>query len=192
MISALEKGAIDQGVNITAVVKPDKNNKVRVSQSLNNFIVKQLSNKDWLSDETINLSLGLLYNRYPLTKGFEDTSLGILKQYSIQKNEFIQTTHDKDHRVTIHADPETDESIVYLCDSIQKAKVSDSIPKQVCEIRKCSQSILNIVSIAVQQQLNASNWGVLAVAFVTNPAYGKDSDVQYYDTHKMRNHLEKN
>ena len=103
MISALEKGAIDQSISITTVVKPDKNNKVCVSESLNNFIVKQLSNKDGLSDETISLSLGLLHNRYPLTKGFEDASLGILKQYSIQKNEFIQTTHDKDHRVTIES-----------------------------------------------------------------------------------------
>ena len=108
MISVSEKEAVDQSISITAVVKPEKNNKVRVSQSLNNFIVKQLSSKDWLSDETINFSQGLLYNRFPLTKGFQDTSLGILKQYSIQKNGFIQIVHDKNHWVTIHADPETE------------------------------------------------------------------------------------
>ena len=125
----------------------------------------------------------------PLTKGFEDTSLGILKQYSIQKNEFIQIIHDKNYWVTIHADPETYVSTVYLYDSLQKAKVSDSIVKQVCEIRKCSQSILNIVSMPVQQQLNACDCGVFAVAFATDLAYGKDPAVQYYDTHKMRNHL---
>ena len=189
MISVSEKEAVDQSISITAVVKPEKNNKVCVSQSLNNFVVKQLSSKDWLSDETINCSQGFLYNRFPLTKGFEDTSLGILKQYSIQKNGFIQIIHDKNHWVTIHADPETDESTVYLYDSLQKAKVSDSIVKQLCEIRKCSQSMLNIVSIPVQQQLNACDCGVFAVAFATDLAYDKDPAVQHYDTHKIRTHL---
>ena len=46
LISALETEAIDQSISITAVVKPEKNNKVRVSQSLNSFIVKQLSSKN--------------------------------------------------------------------------------------------------------------------------------------------------
>ena len=138
LISASETEALDQSISITAVVKPEKNNRVRVLNSLNSFIVKQLSNKDWLSDKTINLSQGLLYNRFPLTKGLGDTSLGILKQHSIQKNEFIQIIHDKNHWVTIHADPETDVSTVYLYNSLQKAKVSDSVVKQVCEIRKCS------------------------------------------------------
>ena len=82
-----------------------------------------------MSDETINLSQGLLYNRFRLTKGFEDTSLGMLKQYSIQENEFIQVILDKNHWVAIHADPETDVSTVHLYDSIQKAKVSNSIVK---------------------------------------------------------------
>ena len=80
-------------------------------------------------------------------------------------------------------------STVYLYNSLQKAKVSDSIVKQVCEIRKCSQSIINVVSMLVHQQLNACDGGVFAAAFVTDLAYGKDLAVQYYDTHKMRNHL---
>ena len=41
----------------------------------------------------------------------------------------------------------------------------------------------------VQQQLNACDCGVFAVAFTNDLAYGKDPAVQYYDTHKMRNHL---
>ena len=59
----------------------------------------------------------------------------------------------------------------------------------MCGIRKCSQSILKIVSIPVQQHLNACDCGVFAVAFATDVAYGKDPAVQYYDTHNMRNHL---
>ena len=42
-------------------------------------------------------------------KGFEDTPLGILKQYSIQKNQFIQNIYDKNHWETIQADRATDE-----------------------------------------------------------------------------------
>ena len=85
--------------------------------------------------------------------------------------------HDKNHWVTIHADPETDESTVYLYGPLQKAKVSESIVKQVCEIRKCSQSILNIISMPVQQQLNACDCGMFAVVFVIDLAYGKDPAV---------------
>ena len=48
LISASETEAIDQSITITSVVKPEKNNKVRVSVSLNSFTVKQLSSKDWL------------------------------------------------------------------------------------------------------------------------------------------------
>ena len=39
----------------------------------------------------------------------------------------------------------------------------------------------------VQQQLNAFDCGVFAVAFATDLVYGKDPAVQYYDTIKIRN-----
>ena len=85
--------------------------------------------------------------------------------------------HDKNHWVTIHADPETDESTVSLYGPLQKAKVSDSVVKQVYEIRKCSQSILNIISMPVQQQLNGCDCGVFAVVFAIDLANGKDPAV---------------
>ena len=136
-------------------------------------------------DETRKLSKELLYNRFLLMKGFEDTPLGILKQYSIQKNQFIQNIYDKNHWETIHADRATDAWKVYLFDSLQKAKFSDLIVKQLFEIRKCSYSIFKIVSMTVQQQLIAFD----CASFASDLVYGKDPAVWYYDTNKMRNHM---
>ena len=73
LISASEKEAIYKVFALQLLLSQKKVNKVRASQSLNNFIVKQLSSKDWLSDKRINLSQELHYNRFSLTKGLEDT-----------------------------------------------------------------------------------------------------------------------
>ena len=102
---------------------------------------------------------------------------GYIKVVFHSEKEFMQMIHDKNHWVTIHADPETDESTVSLYGPLQKAKVSDSVVKQVCEIRKCSQSILNIISMPVQQQLNGCDCGVFAVVFAIDLANGKDPAV---------------
>lgn len=67
--------------------------------------------------------------------------------------------------------------MVYLYGSLQKAKVSNSIVKQVCEIRKYNQNISNIVLMLVQWQLNAFDCGVFAVVFATDLVYDKDPDV---------------
>ena len=165
MISESEKELLDRIISI----------KVHVSQSLNE--TKQLSSNNWFSDEKISLSQGLLYNWFLLTKDSEGTPLCILKQCFIQKNEFIQIIHDKNHWVTIPIDRETDESMVYLYGSLQKAKVSNSIVKQVCEIRKYNQNISNIVLMLVQWQQNAFDCGVFAVVFATDLVYDKDPDV---------------
>ena len=50
---------------------------------------KKLSSNQWLSDETINLAQVLLHKKFPLTNGFEDTTLGNLRQFSVQKNNFM-------------------------------------------------------------------------------------------------------
>ena len=54
------------------------------------------------SDETINLAQVLLHKKFPLTNGFEDTTLGNLSQFSVPKNNFIQIIHDHNHWVTIY------------------------------------------------------------------------------------------
>ena len=93
--------------------------KICFSQVYNHFIEKELSSNQWLSGETINLAQVLLHKEIPLTNGFEDTTLGNLRQFSVQKNDFIQVIHDHNHWVTIYSDSVAEKSIIYLCDSLQ-------------------------------------------------------------------------
>ena len=84
----------------------------------NNFIEKELSSNPWLSDKTINLAQVLLHKKFPFTNGFEDTTLGNLRQFSVQKNNFIQIIHDLNHWVTIYSDSVAEKSFLYLCDAL--------------------------------------------------------------------------
>ena len=59
--------------------------KIRFNQVHNNFIEKELSSNQWLSDETINLTKVLLHKKFPVSNGFEDTTLGNLRLFSVQK-----------------------------------------------------------------------------------------------------------
>ena len=93
--------------------------KIRLNQVYNNFIEKELPSNQWLSDETINLAQLLLHKKFPLTNGSEHTTLGNLRQFSVQKNDFIQVIHDHNHWVTIYSDSVAEKSIIYLCDSLQ-------------------------------------------------------------------------
>ena len=52
--------------------------KIRLNQVYNNFIEKELTSNQWLSDEIINLAQVLLHKKFPLTNGFEDTTIGNL------------------------------------------------------------------------------------------------------------------
>ena len=68
--------------------------KIRFNQVHNNFIEKELSSNQWLSDETINLAKVLLHKKFPLSNRFEDTTL---KAVFSTKNNFIQIIHDHNH-----------------------------------------------------------------------------------------------
>ena len=103
--------------------------KIRLNQVYNNFIEKELTSTQWLSDETINLAQVLLHKKFALTNGFEDTILGNLRQFLVQKNNFIQIIHDHNHWVTIYSDSVAEKSIIYLCDSLQKAYLSKNISR---------------------------------------------------------------
>ena len=129
-----ESKASPEEVKITTINKSKVRTKIRTTQSYNNFIRRQLSSNEWLSDETINLAQYLLHKQFPITKGFEDTTLGKLQQFSAQKNRFIQIIHDNNHWVAIYADSDSDKLIVYLCDSLQQSQVSEVVIKQICRI----------------------------------------------------------
>ena len=160
-----------------------------MNQVYNNFIEKELPSKQWLSDETINLAQVLSHKKFPLANGFEDTTLGNLRQFSGQKNNFIQIIHDHNHWVTIHSESVAENSIIYLCDSLQKSELSKNILRLVCSICHSSESEIKVISKPVQQQLNGFDCGVYAITYATDTAFDKDPASLSYDRQEMRKHL---
>ena len=111
---------IDPQTDLKTTDTVQQKNKLKIcfNQVYNNFIEKELSSNQWLSGETINLAQVLLHKKFPLTNGFEDTTLGNLRQFSVQKNNFIQIIHDHNHWVTIYSDSVAEKSFLYLCNSL--------------------------------------------------------------------------
>ena len=148
--------------------------KICFNQVYNNFIEIELSCNQWLSGETINLAQVLLHKEILLTNGFEDTTLGNLRQFSVQKNNFIQIIHDHNHWVTIYCDSFAEKFIIYLCDDLQKSELSKYISRLVFSISHISESEMKIISRPVQQHLNGFDCGVYAIAYATDIAFDRD------------------
>ena len=82
-------------------ISPVKRGKYRTSSRMSSFIVEQILNGEQLTDETINLALKILKNQYPSWNGFEDTTLGPIRQYSHHKKNFIQILYSDHHWTTM-------------------------------------------------------------------------------------------
>ena len=54
-------------------------------------------NGEQLTDEAVNLGLKILKNKYPSWNGFEDTTLGPIRQYSHHEKNFIQLLYSDHH-----------------------------------------------------------------------------------------------
>ena len=91
-----EEISIISSTKISAVER----GKCRTSSRMSSFITEQISNGEQLTDETINLTLENLKKQYPSWNGFEDTTLGPIRQYSHHKNNFIQIPYSDHHWTT--------------------------------------------------------------------------------------------
>ena len=111
---------IDLKTDLKTTDAVQQKNKLKIcfNQIYNNFIEKELSSNPWLSNKTINLAQVLLHKKFLFTNGFEDTIFGNLRQFSVQKNNFIQIIHDHNHWVTIYSDSVAEKSFLYLCNSL--------------------------------------------------------------------------
>ena len=81
----------------TSVLKREK---CRTSSRMSSFITEQILNSEQLTDET-NLALKILKNQYSYWNGFEDTTLGPIRQYSYHKKKFIQILYSDHHWTTV-------------------------------------------------------------------------------------------
>ena len=160
-----------------------------MNQKFNNSIHNEIIENKWLSDESINLAQTILFENFPLIRGFEDTTLGPLNMFSVQTGEFIQVLHENNHWVTVSSPTESATSVVYLYDSSQKESLNKNLVKQIARLRKSKDAELRIISKAVQHQGNVYDCGIFATAFATDIEYNHKPQQRTYYQSLMRKHL---
>ena len=109
-----------------------------------------------------------MFKSFPFLRGFEDTTIGPLKMFSVQTGEFVQVLVENNHCVTVSSP--TESAIVYLYDSLQKESLNKNLVKQKEHLRKSKDAELRIISKAVQLQGNGYDCGIFAIVFATDVA----------------------
>ena len=72
-----------------------------------------------------------MFQNSPVLRGFEDTTIGPLKMFSVQTGEFVQVLDENNHCVTVSSPTESATSAVYLYDSLQKESLKKNLVKQI-------------------------------------------------------------
>ena len=160
-----------------------------MNQKFNNSIHNEIIKNKWLSDESINLAQTILFKKFLLIRGFEDTILSPLNMFSVQMGEFIQVLHENNHWVTISSPTESATSVVYLYDSSQKECLNKNLVKQIARLRKSEDAELPIFLTAMQQQGNGYDCGIFAIAFATDIVYNHKPEQRTFNQSVMRKHL---
>ena len=127
---------IEKEVEIVGTKKIETKNNHRVTQKFNNSMHNEIIENKWLSDESKNLAQAILFKNFPLTRVFQETTLGPLNMVSVQTGEFAQVLHENNHRVTVSSPTESATSVVYLYDSSQKEILNKNLVKQIARLRK--------------------------------------------------------
>lgn len=110
-----------------------------------------------------------------------------MRNFSIVSTEFVQILHTgRDHWVcisTIGCSP----GIVKLFDSLFHDIISQEVEDQAQSL--LADSFKELVYAPVQQQTNAGDCGLFAIAFAASLVFGYDPQDISFDTTRMRAHL---
>jgi len=150
------------------------------------IILSSKPQDNWLNDTIINYVQNCLCSQFKLP-GLYDTSLGPYLTYP-KAQSFYQIMHDANHWILVSTII-CQVPCVQVFDSLYHGQLSPSIQKQTAAIL-CTEVNKIIFSIqCVQQQPNANDCGVFAIAFLVELLFGGDPTKVTFDTRKMRNFL---
>ena len=79
---------------------------------------------------------------------------------------------------------------VYIYDSGWPVGVSTQVKRAVCSFYQCRKDTLVFELMDVRRQQNASDCGVLTIAYATDLAHDEDPTTKQWDSDKMRNTFE--
>lgn len=148
-----------------------------------------------LCDESVNLAQNLLAKQYPLLQGFENTTLGPLREFSVFDGPFVQILHNgTNHWICCtNLSPSNDWRVgnsdeVWCYDSLCSG-VTTSTKKQIAQFLNIEGEELKIHICPVQQQKGGTDCGAFAIAFATSVASHENPSVINYKQNQLRRHL---
>ena len=161
----------------------------RRRQMIDNADVQIIMNGEMLNDAIINKAQTLLHDPVPGVGGLEDTTLGPISMFSIQRGEFVQVLHDGSiHWVCVSNIGCKDQDVSYY-DSLSGSRVSWSLVQQITSIIHADKSELVVRTRKVQKQTNSVDCGIFALAFATSLLNGINPEEETYSVADLRPHL---
>ena len=148
--------------------------------------LQDISAKQMLSDTVIHTMQKMITG----VCGLQDPVLGQNLSFDIQKAPFVQVLHDGDAHWLSISTFGCSVGEVFLLDSMFRGKVKNHIIRQICAIMHCTEDILTVRVVPVQQQTNTVDCGLYALAFVKHIAdTGSNPSYVAFNGSLMRNHL---
>ena len=145
---------------------------------------------EWLTDHIIGAAQSVLRNQFPQANGLENTTLGPIYNFSVQKGEFAQILHTGSHHwILVSNIGCSNQSEVKLYDSLFRGRIPIFVKKQIASLLHEESRSFKIIVPGVQRQNNYDDCGVFAVAFLVSILHGLNPSDLTFDSAAMRRHL---
>ena len=188
-------GDLDESIQTN---EDNKHNKFRENLSQKNPRVNltvgdlsDLSHNRMLNDNIIQTFHQMLKILYPDANDLHNLVFGQSLNFAVyQTASFFQVLHDESLHCIIISTYNCKEGEVFLMDSMFRGRVAHQTKRQIYSMLNSNKKELKIVALPVQQQSNAIDCGVFALAFIHYILSEKKTPVEVnFDTSKMRTHL---
>ena len=152
--------------------------------------VKIIESGDWLTDHIIGAAQLVLRDQFPYIGGMENTTLGPVNNFTIQRGEFAQILHTgSSHWVLASNIGCSSPSEVRLYDSLFRDRIQQAVKQQIASIIYEEGKSFKIVVPKVQRQNNYHDCGVFAIAFLVPLLHRLNPSDLTFDNGEMRKHL---
>ena len=146
-----------------------------------------MSPTGWLDGTIIHEAQTILRQVNSSIRGFQRPTLGPIRQFDIMTGDFIQILNINNNHWVCVSSIGCPPGHVNLMDSLTKPVISKELQELVRAL--LVPNFQGIFNIPVQQQMNASDCGVFAIAYATCLVYGQNPCTVIFDIPRMRQHL---
>ena len=152
--------------------------------------ISTISTGDWLTDHIVGAAQSVLREQFPHARGLENTTLGPIFNFSVQKGQFSQILNTGSHHwVLVSTVGCYTPSVVYLYDSLFSGRIAALVQKQIASIIYEEGTSFKVIVPNVQHQNNSDDCGVYAIAFLVSLLHGLNPSNLTFDRKLIRQHL---